>query len=233
MQPSSGKTVLIFGATGNTGAHAARHALDAGDDVHLFVRNPDKLSADARARAHVIVGDLTDPAAVAAAVTRVSPDAVVVCSGHPPKDRVAPLNAIAVAAVEQTLGETGRLGDCFLIYLSGLFCEPADDPLPWYVKLMRGVMVPAFGYQASFADNRAVTTYLTSGGGPASGLRFTIVRMGYPIEAPSKGTIVPVRRNPSGAVTFDDMGLFLVELAHGAHRDEALGKAIKAFYAGR
>jgi hypothetical protein len=55
--------------------------------------------------------------------------------------------------------------------------------------------------------------------------------MGYPVEAPSKGTIVPVTRDPVGAVTFGDMGLFLVKLAHGEHRAEALGKAIKPFYA--
>jgi nucleoside-diphosphate-sugar epimerase len=52
-----------------------------------------------------------------------------------------------------------------------------------------------------------------------------------PVEAPSKGEIVPVDRFPSGSVTFVDMGLFLVKLAHGAHRADVLGKAVKPFYA--
>jgi hypothetical protein len=35
---------------------------------------------------------------------------------------------------------------------------------------------------------------------------------------------------PSGFVTFDDMGLFLVKLAHGEYKHETIGKAIKVFY---
>ena len=231
MPMSSGKTVLILGATGNTGAHALKHALAAGDDLHVFVRNPDKLPDGVKGRVHVIVGDLADPTAVAAAVTATSPDAVIVCSGHAPKAPIAPLNAIAVAAIVKALGEAGRLKDCFVVYLSGLFSNPDDDPLPWYAKTLRAVMVPMFGYQASLKDNLAVTRYLMLGEGRKSGVPFTIVRMGYPVEAASKGTIIPVGSNPRGAVTFDDMGLFLVKLAHGAHRAEVLGKAIKPFYA--
>ena len=231
MANSPVKTILVFGATGNVGAHVVRHALEAGDDVHVLVRNPDRLPAGVKERVHVVVDDLADSVAVAAAVKSVSPDAVIVCSGRPPKAPVAPLNAVAVAAAVKALRETGRLGDCFVVYLSGLFSNPVDEPLPWYAKAMRAVMVPMFGYQASLSDNLAVTDYLTVGEGRTTGLPFTIVRMGYPVEAPSKGTIIPVGRYPSGAVTFDDMGLFLVKLAHGSHRAEALGKAIKPFYA--
>ena len=87
------------------------------------------------------------------------------------------------------------------------------------------------GIKAMVSDNRQVTEYLTAGDGKKSGLQFTIVRMGYPKEAVSKGTVIPVEFNPTGAVTFSDMGIFLVKLAHGVHREFALGKAIKPFYA--
>jgi nucleoside-diphosphate-sugar epimerase len=232
MLKSPGKTVLIFGATGKAGAHAVRSALDANDDVHVFVRNPDKLPAPIRARVHVIVGNLADAASVAAAVTSVSPEAIIVCSGHAPRDKVLPLNAIAVPAIVKALGATQRLKDCFVVYLSGMFSDLAADPLPWHSRILRALVVPMAGIEAMVSDNRQVTDYLT-GEGQRSGVQFTIVRMGYPKEAASKGTIVPVESNPAGAVTFSDIGVFLVKLAHGVHREVALGKAIKPYYAKR
>lgn len=226
-----GKAVLIFGPTGNVGTHAVKHALALHDDVHVFVRNPDKLPAAIKESVHVIVGDVADPAAVATAVTTVSPEAIIMCSGHRPWDPIGPLNAIALAAIVKVLSEADRLNDCFVIYLSGMFSDLAEDPLPWYMKTLRAVVVPMSGNRASLNDNVEVTEYLTAGDGRKSGLQWTIVRMGYPIEAASKGTIVPVDYNPPGAVTFDDIGAFLVKLAHGEHREAVLGKAIKPFYA--
>jgi nucleoside-diphosphate-sugar epimerase len=231
MLKSPGKPVLIFGPTGNVGTHVVKHALKLHDDVHVFVRNPDKLPVDIKESVHVIVGDVADATAVATAVTSVSPEAIIMCSAHRPKDPVAPLNAIAIATIVKVLRETHRLNDCFVIYLSGMFSDLAEDPLPWYAKTLRAVLVPLSGHRASLSDNLEVTKYLTAGEGLKSGLQFTIVRMGYPIEAASKGTIVPVDYNPPGAVTFDDIGAFLVKLAHGEHRQVVLGKAIKPFYA--
>ena len=225
------KNVLIFGATGNTGACAVAHALEAGDKVHVFVRNAKKLADEIKSQVHVIVGDLTDPKAVAKAVQQSSPDAILVCSGHPPRDAIAPMNEVAVKAIEKALTESNRLKACFVIYLSGLFTDPYYDPLPWSLKLMRAIVVPMFGYQASLRDNMAVTEYLTRGSGSNSGLQYTIIRMALPVKGNSRGSIVPVAGNPKGAVTFTDMGHFMVRLAHGEYRREAIGKAIKPSYA--
>ena len=230
MLKSYGKTVLILGATGNTGKYAVQHALNAQDDVHVFVRDPAKLSAVIKDQIHVIVGNLTESSAMMDAVVKVSPTAIIICSGHPPKDPIGPLNSTAVAAIVKALIETQRLEDCFVVYLSGLFSDPFYDPLPWYTRFLRAVLLPMCGYQALLRDNLEVTKYLTAGEGLKRGLRFTIVRMGYPINAPSKGAIIPVDYYPLGAVTFNDIGLFLVKLAHGEHRDAVLGKAIKPFY---
>lgn len=224
-------TVLIFGATGNAGRHVVTHALDAGDEVHVLVRNPGKLPLSVKNRVHVVEGDLRDAAVVCGAVEDIAPSAIIVCSGHPPRDAVAPLNAVVMPAIVETLTGWGRLEDCFVVYLSGLFSDPVYEPLPWFAKVVRSILVPLSSYQASLADNLEVTRYLTTGEGSNSGLNFTIVRMGYPVEAPSKGEIIPVDRFPTGSVTFTDMGLFLVKLAHGAHRAEVLRKAIKPSYA--
>lgn len=71
MADSYRKSVLIFGATGNAGKYAARHALNAQDDVSVFVRSPGKLPLEIRERVQTIVGDITDPVAVTEAVKKV------------------------------------------------------------------------------------------------------------------------------------------------------------------
>jgi nucleoside-diphosphate-sugar epimerase len=223
--------VLVLGATGNVGRHVVTHALEAGDEVHVFVRTPGKLPQAVKAQLHVVEGDLADARAVVKAVEDIAPTAIIVCSGQPPRAKIAPLNAVAIRAIVDALSAQGRLHDCFVVYLSGLFSDTIHDPLPWYAKLVRGILVPLSGYQASLADNLAVTRYLTTGEGSKTGLNFTIVRMGYPVDVPSKGEIIPVDYFPSGSVAFTDMGLFLVRLAHGARRAEVLGKTIKPSYA--
>ena len=225
------RRVLVLGATGNVGRHVVAHALEARDEVHVFVRTPGKLPQAVKAQVRVVEGDLADAHALAKAVEEIAPAAIIMCSGLPPRAMAAPLNAVAIRAIVEALTAQGGLQDCLVVYLSGLFSDTVHDPLPWYAKLVRSILVPLSGYQASLADNLAVTRYLTTGEGSRSGLNFTIVRMGYPVEVPSKGEIIPVDDFPSGSVAFTDMGLFLVKLAHGAHRSEALGQAIKPSYA--
>ena len=190
-----------------------------------------KLADEIKNQVHVIAGELTDSTAVANAVMQSSPDAILICSGHPPRDVVAPLNEVAIKAIVKALTEGNRIRDCFVIYLSGLFTDPHDDPLSWPSRLLRAVIVPMFGYQASFRDNMAVTEYLTRGSGSTCGLQYTIVRMALPVKGKSRGRIVPVARNPKGSVTFTDMGHFMVRLAHGEYHQEAVGTSIKPYYA--
>lgn len=51
--------VLIFGASGRTGQHLVRQALEAGHEVTAFVREPARLKMD-HARLRVVSGDVTD-----------------------------------------------------------------------------------------------------------------------------------------------------------------------------
>lgn len=231
MTSPSGFTLLVLGATGKAGRYVVRHALAGGDDVRVFVRRPDGLTPDVRDRVGVIVGDVSDAAAVATAVIETTPSAIVICSGHPPKAPVGPLNAVAIEAIDRALRETGRLEACRVIYLSGLFANPPSEPLSRIARLFRAAVVGLSGYAASLADNLAVTARLMPPDGPRSELRFTIVRMGYPVDAPSRGVISPVDGYPAGAVTFDDMGRFLVTLAHGSEDAGTIGRAIVPGYA--
>ena len=62
--------VLLLGATGGTGLHAAEAALAAGHTLTVVLRNPKKLPESIAARcASIIRADATNPASMASAVT--------------------------------------------------------------------------------------------------------------------------------------------------------------------
>lgn len=66
--------LAIFGATGRTGQHIVRQALEAGYEVRAFTRSPHKLAASSE-NLTVVEGNVTDAGAVERAVTGV--DAVI------------------------------------------------------------------------------------------------------------------------------------------------------------
>ena len=69
--------LIVFGATGRTGRHVWRNALDRGHDVTAFARSPHKIERAAGLR--VVQGDVMDAASVAVAVA--GHDAVIVALG--------------------------------------------------------------------------------------------------------------------------------------------------------
>jgi putative NADH-flavin reductase len=73
--------IMVIGATGEIGNAVTRAALERGHDVTAFVRSPEKLGS-LRDRVRVVVGDLADADAVAAAVA--GHDAVVSALGSSP-----------------------------------------------------------------------------------------------------------------------------------------------------
>lgn len=69
--------VIIFGATGKTGRHAIRRALEGGHETTAFGRSADRLGAEAGLT--LACGDVFDAEVVADAVA--GHDAVIVCLG--------------------------------------------------------------------------------------------------------------------------------------------------------
>lgn len=67
---------LVLGATGRTGIHFVKKALDQGHQVTALVRRPDVVVDP---RAHIVSGDVTDAAAIAAAAQ--GQDAVISALG--------------------------------------------------------------------------------------------------------------------------------------------------------
>lgn len=59
--------LVIFGATGGTGRHLVRQALEQGHHVRAFVRNPNAIT-DPHERLAIVQGDILDAASVQAAI---------------------------------------------------------------------------------------------------------------------------------------------------------------------
>jgi uncharacterized protein YbjT (DUF2867 family) len=70
--------IIVFGATGGTGRHVVRQALEEGFEVTAFVRNPARLDMS-HGKLRVVRGDALHPDEVSAAIA--GHDAVVSCLG--------------------------------------------------------------------------------------------------------------------------------------------------------
>lgn len=219
---------LIFGATGATGKHIVKHAVAAQDQVYVFVRDVNKIDVNLKEQVTAIQGDMKDKEAVSNAVKQAQPEAIIIASGHMTKQKDYRLNSLAVPVIVQTLQELDLIDKCRLLFLGGLFTPPRDEPLSLLLKSIRFVFVNLFYNWSGIQDNIDTINYLMYETNN-TGLSFTVIRMGYVVEEESKGTLIPAE-DSTNKVTFGDMGLFLVKLAHGEYRDETVGKAIKVTY---
>jgi dihydroflavonol-4-reductase len=127
--------VLVTGGTGFTGSHTARALVAAGHEVRLLVRDADKLrrvfEPDGAVPTDVVVGDMTDEAAVDAALS--GRDAVVHAAA------LVDLRSSAARRVEETnargvrlvVGGAVRRGIPRVVYVSSLsiFFVPGGPPV--------------------------------------------------------------------------------------------------------
>jgi dihydroflavonol-4-reductase len=127
--------VLVTGGTGFTGSHTARALVAAGHELRLLVRDADKLrrvfEPDGTLPADVVVGDMTDEAAVDAALAGC--DAVVHAAA------LVDLRSSAARRVEETnargvrlvVGGAVRRGIPRVVYVSSLsiFFVPGGPPV--------------------------------------------------------------------------------------------------------
>ncbi|MGN1400445.1 MAG: NAD(P)-dependent oxidoreductase [Bacillus sp. (in: firmicutes)] len=71
--------LLIIGASGKTGRHALKKALDKGYEVTVFVRTPSKIADISHENLRVLTGDANDRSAILKAVS--GQEAVISCLG--------------------------------------------------------------------------------------------------------------------------------------------------------
>ncbi len=92
--------ITIFGATGETGKQLVRRALEAGDQVVAYVRNPSKLEQK-HERLTVIHGELTDQEGIERAVN--GADAVISVLGPRGSSKSKPITTGSRISLPQAL----------------------------------------------------------------------------------------------------------------------------------
>lgn len=193
--------VAVFGATGKIGRLVTAQLLSAGHEVVALVRAPDKLPMR-DPRLTVLVGQLTDAAAVADAVR--GSDAVISALG-PSLRR----GAHGTPVTDGTQAIVAAMADSGVRRFVGLATPSVPDPRdrPTFkarlLPLMARVMFPN-----ALAELRGMTAAVA-----ASDLDWTLARITRPTDRPAKGTLRAgfLGRDPVGwAMTRRDIAGFLV-----------------------
>ena len=131
--------LAVFGATGRTGKHLVRQALEAGHEVVAFARNPAKL-ADVglpaeHERLRVVEGDVKDTDRVAEAVE--GADAVLSAIGHTKTSA----KDVQTVGTQNILRAMERHGVRRLVSETGAgVADPKDGKRSFGAKLMGGML---------------------------------------------------------------------------------------------
>jgi uncharacterized protein YbjT (DUF2867 family) len=191
--------LTIFGGSGRTGQLLVRQALDAGHEVTVLARAPEKLAfTDPKLR--VLPGDINDTAAVAEAVA--GADAVVnlVSGAAGARNVVAAMRASGTRRLLSTIG--AGVGD------------PADQP-GLLDRLIGGLikLLARETWDDALAQAEAVR---------GSGLDWTLVRVGRLTDKPSAGARAGYLGRAGNSLTRADLADWLLaQLASDAY----VGKA--------
>ena len=117
--------IAVFGATGKVGRHLVDQALERGDEVTVFVRDPSKLTSHPHERLEVVQGDVLAPEDVERAVAGTS--AVLNALGH---TKTSPKHVLTEGTKHIVSAMNGH-GARRLVTLTGAGVrDPRDEPKP-------------------------------------------------------------------------------------------------------
>lgn len=185
--------VIVFGATGKSGRHVSRLALERGHEVTAFGRSADRL--DPVPGLSAFKGDVLDSGAVAAAVE--GHDGAVVCLGSAglrDSTTLADGTANIVAAVDSH--GVGRL-----VVLSAAGVGDSWTQIPWSSRLMFKTML-----RNILADHRAQEAVVER-----SGSDWTIVRSAVLTDKPATGDVTATKTGPTKRISRADLASYLVD----------------------
>ncbi|MGN8048608.1 NAD(P)-dependent oxidoreductase [Curtobacterium sp. 22159] len=175
---SEQQRLLVLGATGQTGQHFTRLALDAGHAVRALARTPEKL----RARhddLEVVRGSITDDPDLDALLDGV--DGVVAMLGDVAAQQERAVNTEFVRALVPAMRRSGT--QRFLYQAGGLSAGPGKRLAPplWVVR-----RTIARSYDGQHRDNEAVMRYLDQ---EARDISWVVHRAGIGSDGPSRGEL--------------------------------------------
>lgn len=167
--------VAVFGASGRTGGHLVRQALDRGLHVRAFARTPAKIDAE-HPRLEIVQGDVQDPAAVERGVAGV--DAVISALGPTTN---APDRQVT-RGTRHVLEAMHRHGVRRIVVTGGAgVSDPHDRPT--LLNRLVTVVLKAVARQV-YEDMRGATELVRS-----SDLDWTVVRLPRLTDDPATGTV--------------------------------------------
>ena len=201
--------VVIFGASGGTGVHVVKQALEAGHEVTAFVRDPSRLPVQ-HERLRVLQGDVVESEKVAEAVA--GQDAVLSALG-PAKPA---FTAMTVGA-QHIIAAMQRHGVRRLITLTGAGVADSNDR-PGVLNRVITFLLKRINPEVLADAQRHVDRVR------ASDLDWTVVRVGRLLDRPGTGELrvgwVGVGTRPF--ISRADAATFMLnQLADTAHHRQA------------
>ncbi|WP_265523617.1 NAD(P)-dependent oxidoreductase [Oerskovia flava] len=193
--------LALVAATGRTGRHTLTTALERGHDVTVLVRDPDRLPGTARDHVRAVVGDSTDPEAIADLLS--GADAVVSALG--PTGKQPDLHTRTARAFVDVMSTTGPRRFVGVsgagIDVPGDLKAPKDKAISWLIRTLGGDIVK---------DKPAEYAIWA-----ASGLNWTLVRPPRLVDGPPSDKPLEHdahRSTRSTSITRADLAAFLLDV---------------------
>jgi putative NADH-flavin reductase len=190
--------ISIFGGTGRTGKLVVKEALAKGYEVTVLARDPQKLN-ESDPKLTVVKGDITDPAAVKAALAGCQ----VVISALGPTDN-KPTFAVS-SGIAHILKAMDEQKIRRLIMTAGAGVGDPNDAPKFFNKVMN-FMLKAMAKNVLEDMSRAVELVRSSD------LDWTVVRLPMLTDDPAKGTVkvAYVGKGMGSLISRADIATFLV-----------------------
>jgi nucleoside-diphosphate-sugar epimerase len=199
--------VLVFGATGKTGALVVDRALVQGHKVTVLVRDPGKFTKQG---VRVLAGDATQPDDVLQAMQ--GQDAVIEAIGGTTPYKATSLESTSVHNIIHAMKQVGARR---LIVVSMMGIGESEDQTPfWY----RFLLMPTF-LRGSTKDKVKKEEEVV-----ISGLKYVIARPPILTDDPPTGTVTVLSPTETGhKITRTDLARFLVDQLDD---EDNLGRAV-------
>lgn len=170
--------VTVFGATGAIGSLTVAELLARGHTVTAYARNPEKIPADWKDRVDVVIGEMSDAAAIDTAVAGAG---AVVSALGPSMDRKA-TGLPLVTGTKHIIAAMKRHGVTrYIGHGTPSILDPREKPTAQtrLIRFMGKTMLPR-----AYKELVGVTDLITS-----SGLIWTIVRFTAPKDSAKTGSL--------------------------------------------
>lgn len=211
-EPKSDVTLAVFGATGQTGQHVLKHALQQGHGVRALARDPGKMRIRDD-RLTVINGDFDNVEALRE--TARGATHVICCAGGTyGKGYDRGMMTRFIARLWPIL-DTEPSVRTFL-FQSVFFAPEPDGSNPVILKLLAPVAAYFTGATEMLRDNTAVTKFVAANRDVS--FNTIVTRPGKIVDKEGGALLVASQKPSFAAITFADLGAFTV----GAVQDASL-----------